>query len=114
VADRHIQLVFSNPYEGKDDEFNEWYDNVHLPEVLAVPGMISAERFDLRPLAREAGTTPEFRYLAIYELEGDPDVILAKIGEGVQSGTIVLSDTFDRMGSRLSFWAPRGERPASE
>ena len=34
MADSTIQIVFSNPFEGKDDEFNEWYDNVHLPEVL--------------------------------------------------------------------------------
>jgi len=40
VADSTIQIVFSNPFEGKDDEFNEWYDNVHLPQVLAMPGVI--------------------------------------------------------------------------
>lgn len=114
MADRVIQLVFSNPYEGKDDEFNEWYDNTHLPQILAIPGVISCERFDLRLLAREAGTTPEFRYLAIYEMEGDPDVIMAKISEGVHAGVIEMSETFDRMGSRLSFWTPRSKRAAEK
>ena len=114
MADRVIQLVFSNPFEGKDDEFNEWYDNIHLPEVLAMPGVISAERFDLRPLARTDANTPEFRYLAIYKMEGDPDVLLAKISEGVRSGAIVMSDTFDARGSRLSFWTPRSKRAVGE
>ena len=58
MADRTIQIVFSNPFEGKDDEFNEWYDNVHLPEVLALPGVISAQRYDLRPLARQDKGVP--------------------------------------------------------
>ena len=35
MADRFVQVVFSNPAEGKEDEFNEWYDTVHIPELLA-------------------------------------------------------------------------------
>ena len=47
MADRFIQIVFSNPAEGKDDEFNDWYDNVHIPDLLAIPGMLSAQRYKL-------------------------------------------------------------------
>jgi len=45
MTDKFVQVVFSNPVEGKEDEFNEWYDNVHVPELLAVPGMVSATRY---------------------------------------------------------------------
>ena len=46
-------------------------------------------------------------------MEGDPDVLLAKISEAVRSGAIVMSETFDARGSRLSFWTPRSKREAN-
>lgn len=113
MAERTIQVVFSSPLPGKDDEYNEWYDNTHVPEVLAIPGVLSAQRYDLRPLAREQGKTPEFRYLAIYEMEGDPDEIMGKIGAAVRSGEIFMSDSFDRTAARLAFWTPRGGKTVS-
>lgn len=46
-------------------EFNEWYDNEHIPALRAVPGVMAARRFkDMK------GT---HRYLALYHLE-NPDV----------------------------------------
>jgi hypothetical protein len=45
------------------EEFNRWYDEVHLPEVLACPGFISAARFEC--------TDGQPRFLAIYELESE-------------------------------------------
>jgi hypothetical protein len=111
MADKYIQVVFSNPAEGKDAEFNEWYDNVHIPELLAIPGMLSARRFDLHEAAvyhAPGGVAPEHRYLTIYEMEGDVDVIMAKIMESVASGQVHMSDSLDLPSSRMSFWSPRG------
>ena len=28
-----------------DKEFNEWYNTEHLPELLAVPGILAAARY---------------------------------------------------------------------
>ena len=42
-------LVFSNPVEGREDEYNEWYDNVHLRDVCNVPGVAGAKRYELVP-----------------------------------------------------------------
>jgi len=48
----------------REDEFNRWYDEEHVPEKLAAPGFHSARRF-------KHFTIPH-RYLAIYEVdEGD-------------------------------------------
>jgi len=61
-------IVFTNPSEGQEDEFNRWYDDVHVPEVIATPGFTGASRFRL---ATPGVENPEFRYLAIYEIETD-------------------------------------------
>jgi antibiotic biosynthesis monooxygenase (ABM) superfamily enzyme len=46
----------------KEQEFNQWYNNVHVPEIVAVPGFISGRRFQ-----RVSGD--EIKYMALYELE---------------------------------------------
>jgi len=113
MADKHIQIVFSNPAEGEDDAFNEWYDNVHIPELLAVPGMLSAQRYDLHDAEMyhtEGGRLPEQRYCLIYEMEGDVDAIMAEIRERVAEGKINMAECLDMSSWRLSFWDPRGAK----
>ena len=54
-----VRAVFASPEH--ESAWNDWYDNVHVPELLSVPGFVSAVRF------RQLGA--EGHYLAIYEIE---------------------------------------------
>jgi len=47
----------------REQEYNTWYDDIHLPELVALDGIVSARR--LRPVD---GDGP---YVALYEIEGD-------------------------------------------
>ena len=47
-------------------EFNQWYDEEHLPQLAAVPGVTGARRY-----RRSFGDSPQ--YLAIYEFSA-PDI----------------------------------------
>ena len=38
-------FAFTNPTSGKEDEYNTWYDEHHLKDVINVPGFVSARRF---------------------------------------------------------------------
>ena len=88
---KHVLLVFSDPTEGKEDEYNRWYDDVHLGEVLAVEGFVSAQRFKVSDVA--PGLT-EHKYLAIYNLEtDDPGQVMKSLGEALPSMNI--SDAFN-------------------
>ncbi|MGE0260873.1 MAG: hypothetical protein AB7T18_19215 [Alphaproteobacteria bacterium] len=40
-----ILIAAMNFSDVAEDEFNDWYDTEHLPERLAVPGFINAERW---------------------------------------------------------------------
>ena len=51
-----------------EDDFNAWYDEEHLPALIAVPGTLSARRY--RSAVEGADVR---RYVAIYHLE-TPDV----------------------------------------
>jgi hypothetical protein len=33
---RHIFVVQTDPAERREDEYNDWHTNVHLPDALAV------------------------------------------------------------------------------
>ena len=58
-------VVFMEPDAEVEGEFNEWYNRYHVPERLAVPGFLSARRFEL---CEGEGA---LKYLAIYELEDE-------------------------------------------
>ena len=62
-------LVFTSALDGRDDEFNAWYQQRHLPDVTTVPGFRAAQRFKLsKVLSKGAEAKP---YLSIYEIETD-------------------------------------------
>ena len=42
---KHVLLVFTSPVEGREDEYNAWYNDVHLGEVLTADGFVRAQRF---------------------------------------------------------------------
>ncbi|MET7402059.1 DUF4286 family protein [Dactylosporangium sp. NPDC005572] len=75
-----ILVVRTNPVDGREDEYNEWYTNKHVPDILALPGFVAARRYVLA----EPDETAEFRYLAIYEVEGSvADALGALAGAGL-------------------------------
>jgi hypothetical protein len=89
---RHVFVVFTNPVEGKDASYNDWYDNRHLPDVLDVPGFVSAQRFRLSDTQRAAGPFP-WHYLALYEIETeDLKQTLATLGARSGTAAMVISD----------------------
>jgi hypothetical protein len=76
---QNLQIVFSRiPDHVDEDEFNAWYD-AHLAEILSIPGFVSAQRYRLEPVVVDAGEPVTYRYLSVYEIEGDPDELLAQM-----------------------------------
>ena len=65
---KHIVVVLTEPTAGREDEFNTYYENLHLDEVLATTGWSSAQRFKL---SAQQGVPCPNPYLAYYEVEAD-------------------------------------------
>jgi hypothetical protein len=71
---RFKMLVFSEPFEGQDQAFNDWYTGRHLADICALPGFTAAQRFKLHSVSMGATLN---RYLAIYDVEtDDPDWVI--------------------------------------
>jgi hypothetical protein len=61
VAPYHY-VVETDVEPGKEDDFNAWYDQEHLPGLAAVPGTVRAARY----VDADANGSP--RYYACYDL----------------------------------------------
>jgi hypothetical protein len=67
---RYVFAVYSNAVEGCEQEYNDWYSNRHLSDLLAVPGIISARRLVLAE--QQVRDVPQpFKYFSLYEIETD-------------------------------------------
>jgi hypothetical protein len=87
-------LVRANAVPGREAEFDEWYDRIHLGEVLALPGFSAAQRFEVRgePFAGSGG----HRYVTLYELDtDDPEVALRGLRRALASRSLTMSDALD-------------------
>jgi hypothetical protein len=79
-----LYLVYTNCEPGREAEFNDWYDNVHLRDLLSVEGIVAAQRFELTgpgpQTINRAGEPTVAQYLAIYELDTeDTEAVLERI-----------------------------------
>lgn len=74
-----VVVVESNCGDPKREaEFNRWYNDVHVPDVLETPGVVRASRY-------EAVDAAGSKYLALYEIEAnDLQAVMKAIGENLE------------------------------
>jgi hypothetical protein len=82
-------VVFTNPVEGREDAYNDWYTNTHLGEVVRTPGFAAVQRFRLHNVGR---TEPAHDYLAIYEMSARTAEAAAADLANLMSADLTLSD----------------------
>lgn len=72
-------LVLTEPTEGNEAAFNDYYENLHLDEVLASTGWETAQRYRL---AGEVGESSPLPYLAVYDTEAeDADAVIRGLND---------------------------------
>jgi hypothetical protein len=72
-----VQSFPSTP--GDAATYHSWYDEVHLPEILALDGFVSARRLS----ALDGGS-----FVAVYEIDGDVEVAKANLTAAMGSGSM--------------------------
>jgi hypothetical protein len=89
---KYALVIFSNPVEGREDEYNTWYTNQHLKDVVSIPGYSAAQRFK-----RQILMFGELNhgYLAIYEMDAEnPEAAV----QALTTTPMELSDALDANG----------------
>ena len=89
---RFAYVIFSRSVQGQEDEYNRWYTEQHVGDVLRVPGVLAAQRFKLA----QPDTGAPAPYLATYEIESD-DVqqTLAQIASRAGTPDMPISSALD-------------------
>jgi hypothetical protein len=99
-----VLIVHSRPVEAsREDEFNKWYDEVHIPDVTSVSGVVSGRRF------KKAGGVDDggYPYLAIYEIDSeDVDATMKELMDRTGDGTFVMSEAFQADGASTGLFTP--------
>jgi len=114
--ERGLLLVFSNPRSPEQRAtFDRWYDETHLHEVLEVPGVVAATRYELdedQMLPVDANGIEGRHFLAAYEIEARDlrevrDAILRTSSDRSHSEALELDPLpkmaiFRRLGDRVA------------
>src|SRR5437867_13117129 len=69
---RYAMLVFANPVPGLENDFNEWYTNTHMGDLVQLPGWMGAQRFRIVSSLNPRPTREGYRhgYLIVWDQAG--------------------------------------------
>jgi hypothetical protein len=115
---RYIMTVRSNPVAGREDEYNQWYDQFHVRELVQTPTLVAGQRYKLAPI--EMPDYPGYqkakhRYMVVYEIETDSLEQTKQILWSPQNvGRIKQSTAFDSSNVDCQIYVPIGPRVAKD
>jgi hypothetical protein len=97
-----VMVVYSSAKPGREAEYLDWYQNVHIADMCSIPGVNSGRFFEASPASP---AKPAATYLAIYELDvDDPAVVLQGMAQLGQSGRLQATDAIDLTSVQISFF----------
>jgi len=107
---KYTFVVLTNPTAGNEAEYNRWYDEQHIPDVLKASGFVRAQRFKLADAQMAPDGDKTHRYLALYEIETD-DVAASLKDLASRAGTadMIMSDAIDVKGASDRIFEPIAE-----
>ena len=95
---RYVYLVMSDPLPGREFDFNDGYQNMHMGDLVQLPGWTGAQRFRLVPDVMPRNIQPLYRRgnLIIWDQEGsDLDKLRSDANAAIAGGKSRLIPGFD-------------------
>jgi hypothetical protein len=116
---RYIYMVMSDPMPGREFDFNDGYQNMHMGDLVQLPGWTGAQRFRLVPEVAPRNIKPLYRRgnLIIWDQEGpDLEKLRSDANAAISGGKSRRIPGFDyapEAGVRVYYRviAPRTTRP---
>jgi len=86
--------VLTSAHAGRVNELARWYDEVHIPDCLSLPGFVAAERMEV--LDAKGPADPSWDFLTTYTIETeDLDGTMAMLMDAMRSGRFKGSDAMN-------------------
>src|SRR5262245_15116424 len=95
---RYVYLVMSDPLPGREFDFNDGYQNMHMGDLVQLPGWTGAQRFRLVPDVIPRRIQPLYRRgnLIIWDQEGnDFEKLRSDANAAIAGGKSRLIPGFD-------------------
>ena len=95
---RYVYLVMSDPLPAREFDFNDGYQNMHMGDLVQLPGWTGAQRFRVVPDVMPRNTQPLYRRgnLIIWDQEGtDLDKLRSDANAAIAGGKSRLIPGFD-------------------
>lgn len=98
-AETYYALVFNGPAEGQEAEYNRWYNEEHAPDVVSIPGFVSAQRYKRAALQFRANAGDSPPYLVVYKIVTDDlAAVYAEVNKRAGNGQTRMSKSMARGG----------------
>ena len=107
MSELDLYIVFSSPKPSRESDAVAWYDEVHLPELLELEEVVSAQRFEL---ASAAGT---HRFMAVYECTSSGAATADAIASAMASGAKTVTDSLESDEMLRVIYSPATKRLTS-
>ena len=83
LSDRPISIVTADVDPNHEADWDRWYTDSHVPNLLQVPGYVLAGRFKVLEHPALAGFNTGPKYLALYECESEDILTTLRAGDSM-------------------------------
>lgn len=116
TAAKGLLIVFTNVTPGhSEEEFNEWYSNVHAPEIIERRAAISFRRLRASGVALLPHIPEPGAYACVYEIEAqtveDVEALVRRLRESQHQSSGII-DAMDMSRVQAGFYLPIPETGA--
>jgi hypothetical protein len=92
-------LVLSNARPGRDDEYNKWYNEEHIPALRKISEYVSSQRYRNAREGNSKADAPSWRYMTLYTFKTDDiSELMARLSGTLGTGSMPLTDSADSDG----------------
>ncbi|MCK9542594.1 MAG: hypothetical protein M0R03_11260 [Novosphingobium sp.] len=98
--------VLINPVAGREDDFNDWYTNVHIRDVMRFAGSIRVQRLIAAEIQVQ---TPSHKYFTIYDTF-DPALLSLEHKQAMGTRRMVVTHAHDKTDVINGYYYPVAAR----
>ena len=101
-----LMIAQLNAKTGRGDEFREWYEHVHVRDVMRMDGAVTAQRYEQEEKSGfDAHGHSRFTHLTVYELD-DPESVSLAHTEAAGTERLVFSLAADLSDVSVHYYYP--------
>jgi len=90
-ADTYYMYVLTEPEPGREAEYNNWYSNRHAPDVVSIPGFVSAQRYVASEQQMRPDAKPPVKYMIEFKIVTDDlAAVMGEVGRRIRDGVTVI------------------------